>query len=158
MIMNDNVCLEDFIPLSCNKEFLAVKDPGGFINTGVWFIKNTDYTKKVLRQIYEQDESVIDTRYWEQGAFNYLYDNNWNDLQSHCTILPLTLQHLFNCTMYAYMRGDFLIHFLGIRVHSWLEQVMGDHYPYKKDGENDSDYNNRKIWYMNRYKDERKIT
>ena len=151
MIMNDDMKLEEFISIMHDKEFMATRDPGNLINTGVWFIKNTNYVKTILRQIYEQDESLIDSRYWEQGAWKYLYDTNWNNLQSHCKILWSPQHYYFNCTFGLFQRGDFLLHFLGIRNWFLLREQMNRHYPYILEGETKEFYDNRMIWFKQNY-------
>jgi|UniRef100_A0A6C0D1M5 hypothetical protein len=149
MIMNSDITLESIINTYSNgKDFLACLDNGIVINTGVFFIKNTEYALSILKLIYTQTDFIYH-KYWEQGAFIYLHSNNINNLINNTTILSPNMQYIFNCSIYKYKAGYFLIHFLGISNLDHLEKVMEDFYPYKKENENDYMFEHRKSWLNN---------
>lgn len=152
MIMNPKIRLEHFIELYLgNKETMMSVDSGGQINTGFWVLKNTPYILRLLDLIENLPE--LAGRFHEQGVYNEFYKKNLFDIQEHSRIIPEIEQRLFNATMYNFVDGDFLIHFLGIRELANLSKVCGDHYPYQKPDENEFWHKNRKLWVHDRYKD-----
>lgn len=66
MIMNLEQKLEDKIMLMNSKDIMVQK-PFPRINTGVIFIKNTDYSLKFLKRLYEHTEFLDQEKYgdWE---------------------------------------------------------------------------------------------
>jgi hypothetical protein len=145
IILNFEVKLESFInQYLFNKEsdFLMCIDTGNKRNTGVWFIKNTDYALKFMDRIYEQT-NYIDAGEWEQTAFNNLYEQNIDNIQSKSTIFPYSQAYLFNCLLYDYKYGYFLIHFMGCRDLYLLSQFFKDLYPLQRDDESIDQYNSR---------------
>jgi hypothetical protein len=142
MIMNTNIKLENLIfDYMCNKDFMLATDSGLQINTGVWFIKNTEYSRNIISLIYNLPE--LAGNYHEQGVFIQLYNKNLFNLKEHSIIIPENHHNLFNCSLYTYNYGDFLIHFLGIHKKEWMEIVTNDYYPYQKLNEDINNYNNR---------------
>ena len=157
MIINNDIKIETFIDKYMqnkdmqNKDMLLAYDSGNLINTGVWFLKNTQYVYDFLTDIYDQTHLIHD-RFWEQSSFNELYHKNHKDIQNKSIILCGEESLNINATIYNYKLGKWLIHFLGIHTPEWLTQVMSDHYLYKREGETDNDCNNRIQWFFNRYK------
>ena len=74
--MNDNIKLEDLISkyMTDNIKLLVTKDWQN-INTGNIIVKNCSQMKKLLVDIYKQTQ-FINTGWWEQASFIYLYYNN----------------------------------------------------------------------------------
>lgn len=151
MIMNHNVKLENFIELYLgNRETMMCVDSGGQINTGFWVLKNSEYCRDLLNIIENIPE--LAGNFHEQGVFNELYyKKNLFDLQKRARIIPEVEQRLFNATMYNYVKGDFLIHFLGIRNWENLAKVDNDHYPFLKDEDEHFFYGLRQNWLKDRY-------
>lgn len=157
IIMNDNIKLEDIITkyMSENIHTLMCMDNGLKYNTGVWFLKSSEYSKNILELIYNQ-EQFLTTRMPEQDAFEFIYNNNMNELKNHSVILQNNRQHEFNCSMYDYKENGLLIHFLGIHNLEHLSKVTNDHYPYRQYEENSYNFFNRMKWIRNRYSDYKK--
>ena len=144
MIMNDEIHLETLIDkyIDTSKDFLVSRDNGYRINTGVWFIRNNDYTMNILNKVWDNTEKG-EQEYWEQGSFCYLYDTNVDDLKSHVIDLSTDLQKEFNCMYCFYKTGYFLVHYLYFRDPDQLNVKMNEMYIYKKDNENNEEYKNR---------------
>lgn len=157
IIMNDNIKLEDIITkyMPENIHTLMCMDNGLKYNTGVWFLKSSEYSKNILELIYNQ-EQFLTTRMPEQDAFEFIYNNNMNNLKNHCVILQNNRQHEFNSSMYDYKENGLLIHFLGIHNLEHLTKVTNDHYPYRQFDENHYYFLTRIKWMKNRYPDYKK--
>lgn len=100
-----------------------------FINTGVMFLKNTLQTKNILQQwikmynknnwifinnkwkcytnINYTDECIWAGKEYEQGALDYLYINNINNLRKYIKIL-----HMSFCSNRYYNYDSFIYHFM----------------------------------------------
>jgi lipopolysaccharide biosynthesis glycosyltransferase len=149
IIMNPSWTLEYFISgFMKDKDMMLDIDSGNQINTGMWFIKNTLFSKRILSLIYNLE--AIAGNYHEQGVLNELYYRNTLCLKQKCMIIKESEQRLFNSTMYIHHMGDFNIHFMGIRT-KYLSQVSRDHYMKTRDDENEQGFENRMEWYKNRY-------
>jgi hypothetical protein len=144
IIMNDSVSLESLISSYMqDKEFMLCIDNGMILNTGVWFVKNTPYTHRFLKSMYDRTD-LIDARFWEQAAFIDFYNTNEFDVQNHSMVLPQHMQTVFNCSMYFYKPGCLLIHFLGFCGQPDLLAVaMRKFYPGVHIGESDIQYAER---------------
>lgn len=151
MIMNDNIKLEKIIDLYLgNRETLLCIDCGKQINTGFWIIKNSQYCNDLLSIIENLPE--LAGNFHEQGVFNELYLNkNLFNLQQKTRIIPENEQRLCNATIYNYVYGDFLIHFLGIRLLENLSRLDVDHYPHQNNDENNVNYDIRMRWLKQKY-------
>lgn len=146
MIQDLEIKLEDIITsqskFSCisptltdeTKDFLVCRDNGNCINTGVWFIKNTEYSKMILQDIWN-DKKNINSRYFEQTSFQNFVETNHKNLAEHTIILENYQQHLFNCSIHFYKIGMFICHCLGINNLNTLKFVMNNLYQYQEDEE-----------------------
>ena len=134
MIMNHDIKLEeiifDYMPL---KDTMMALDSGLKINTGVWFLKNSEYNHNLLDMIYNLPE--LAGEYHEQGVFGTLYNRNTLDLKDHTVVIPEHHHGIFNSSMYTYNYGYFLIHFLGIRENAnyYLKMLSEKYYPFQLD-------------------------
>ncbi len=148
IILNLELTLEKFITdtMPLNIDFLMCRDHN-FCNTGVWFLRNTKYVLDIMDEIYKQTDYIYRGE-WEQTAFNKLYNDNYNDLQSKCNALPFYECRAFNCTIYQYKIGDFLVHLMGLDI---IQMLMNEHYPLQKEDEPDWAYNNRMEWLKKKY-------
>lgn len=154
MIMNNDFKLESLIELYLgNKDMMLSIDSGNQINTGFWVFRNNSYNKKILDLIENLPD--IAGLYHEQGVFNNFYEKNLYDIRSRSRILGEIEQRLFNGTMYTFVDGDFLIHFLGIRNLKILRDISSDHYLGKKSlnetNETNDLYEFRMKWLKDKY-------
>ena len=98
------------------------------INTGVMFIRNTKYSKKFLKlwfSLYQESKWLLNDDKWvckknkyshcifagyeyEQGALEYLYNNNKDNCKSHIKILQPNF-----CSNSNYKDDSFIYHFMG---------------------------------------------
>jgi hypothetical protein len=151
IIMNDKITLNQIIYDHMDgKDFLLSRDVSNHINTGVLFVKNTQYAKDILELNYKLPE----LRYRgceDQDVFTYLYDNNILDIHNHCTILSSNQQHIFNCCVGYYYKDVFLIHFISLGKDGLLT-AFNDFYPKRKPEEDLNVYESRMNWFNNSYK------
>lgn len=140
MIMNDTIPIETYIDKYMNdKDFLVSRDNGYRINTGVWFIKNTQYSKDIMKEVWN-NTTKGEMEYWEQGSFCYFHDNNIFNLKNHTIDLHTDLQKEFNCAYCFYVYGLFIVHFLVMRDLNSLQARIEEMYIYKRDDENEYEY------------------
>ena len=149
MIINHDISIEDIILEHMHgKDFLLSRDISNEINTGVWIIRNTEYTRNMLELILKLPE----LRYRgceDQDSFNKVYCKNIMKFQEHASILPINQQHIMNCCVGCYKWGVWLIHFFSLSKDG-LTKSFNDFYPFKRDNENDDMYNFRLNWVKNR--------
>jgi len=145
-IMNMNLKLEDFITrLSEGKDILLTMD-SCMINSGVMFIKNTEWSKKFFTTLYEQTDFLHHPN-WEQGAIIHMYDTNMIECRDHMTVLPSSRQCEFNSYYNIYEHGQFLIHLAGNTQENGinigdgrLKTMMDRNCPLRMDEETEWDY------------------
>ena len=161
VIMNFEVRLESFISAASeltgtsSADIIMTKDWGG-LNTGVWFAKNTSWTKEFLLEAWNQKELL--KKYsrngrkhpfeYEQRAFHYLTDSNvWrlralpkypgnsSAILAHIAVLPQCAFNSYSLHPFYwkgkretshYIPGDFLIHFAGKK--GQIKSNMIEHY------------------------------
>lgn len=149
MFINMAKKMEDIIENYMNdKDFMLCIDNGLWINTGVWFCRNTPFVMNMLTKIYEQRQ-FEDSKMPEQEAFKYLWDNNVDGLKDKSEILPVYMQSIFNSSIYNTQPDSLLLHFLGVHNPEWLTTLMNDHYPFNLDHEQDHHYY-RRIRFINK--------
>ena len=142
LIMNPEKKLEEFIDqYQGTNDILLGYDRERF-NTGVMFIKNTDWSIRFFSDVYEQDQ-FIDNGYWEQAAIIHLFDQNWMNAKHHITA---TWHTAFNSYYYNYEWGHFIIHFPGCRPLDALNLAMYKYCPVKKFDEAEETFQRRKYW------------
>ena len=86
LIMNSEIQLEQFIEKYENFDIICGSD-WKMINTGVLFIKNTEFSKEFLQKVYDNEfdpEEDKHQRYlnWEQVSFINLNDLNYMDCKN----------------------------------------------------------------------------
>jgi hypothetical protein len=149
MIMNQDIKIEDLIKdYMDGKDFLLCRDISKEINTGVWIVKNTEYSSSIL----ELNLALPELRYRgyeDQDVFNQIYNRNLLQLQEKSVILPTEKQNIMNCCVGLYHWGDFLIHFFSLSKPG-LTDAFANYYPDKKDGELDYNYYQRLKWLQER--------
>jgi hypothetical protein len=156
LIMNDEIKLENLImDLSKNMDIMVAQD-WTMLNTGVMFVKNSEWSRKFLELVYDQTE-FLNHPNWEQGAFIHLLENNEMEAKSHINVLPLSHQNQFNSYWYSYNYRDFILHFPGC----WrdnndygLPVCMEKFCPIKKDEEDEESFQRRLHWLEHESKNE----
>jgi hypothetical protein len=155
LIMNPEIRLEGFIEqFMGNNDMLLGYDRDRF-NTGVWFIRVSEWSRQFLQDVYEQ-EQFIHNGYWEQAAVIDLFEKNWLNAKNHITAVWHTA---FNSYYYNYEWGHFLIHFPGCRPLAALELAFYNYCPVRKFEDTDESYNRRMHWiqYESREYENKKI-
>lgn len=145
-IMNPDVILESLITrLSGGRDILLASD-WDKINSGVMFIKNTDWSKKFFEVLYTQTD-FLNHPNWEQEAIIHMYDTNMLDSQTHIMKLPPAQQTEFNSYYGMYHWGQFIIHLAGCYRddrNNGLDRMMDAYCPLKMTEETEENYRNRR--------------
>lgn len=140
MIMNYDVKLEQFIQNNMdNKDFMfGDENP---LNSGVIFIKNTDYASELLSLVYGLYNPS--DKMWDQLGFAKAYNENLLNFRDRTKIEPE--RRLFNATNQQYKYGDFNIHILGTRTYPshFLGALLAEHCSFKRDDEDENTFNER---------------
>lgn len=153
IIMNPEIRLEQIISenIQHDRDVLVSRDISGEINTGSVFFKNTLYCSELIDLIYSQTQFIND-EYWEQTAFNHIYNNDMKNTQYKITVLSQDKQHLFNCVIGLYRKDVFMIHAFGVRGDpQWTQRILNDVYQGQKDEETEDQYKFRMSWFKQRY-------
>lgn len=143
-IMNRKNRLEHYIingRLYHDKSMFVTKD-WKMINTGVWFIKNCEFSKQFLHAIYNTTELDIEGN-WEQTAFIHLYETNYFNAQQH---IQVNYHIDINSYWFNYKWGHFILHFCGCRRFPALRLSMESYCPVKRFEETDEIYKARLHW------------
>ena len=148
-VMNFEPKLQDIISkYSKNKDILVAQDWKS-INTGVFFVKNTEWTIKFFKLIYDQVQH-INHQHWEQEAFVDLLKCNISDAKNHIEVLPVHQQNTFNSYWYSYFFHDcFIIHFPACNhLHNGdgLVYMMNKFCPIQMDNESEESWKERVHW------------
>ena len=105
LIMNPSIKLESLI--DDNYDLIITRDQNN-LNSGNFLLKNSEWSKNFLKDIYEQKQ-YINHPWWENMAIIDLYDNNQN-IRDKTKILDV---RSMNSYVNNYQKGDFIIHFAG---------------------------------------------
>lgn len=134
LIMNHNVKIESLI----DNKYDFIVSPGVHFrcNTGIFLIKNSEWSNWFLKTVYEQTQFIYPQCCWEQDAINYLYDSNPEVTKKFKIILPKFLNthpndykdFVFKSST-KYKKGDFIIHFYGnkdkeAQMKFWYEKSL----------------------------------
>jgi predicted O-methyltransferase YrrM len=145
-IMNPELKLESFIVnFSKGKDILVTMDSVDTLNSGVMFIKNTNWSRRFFKHVYSMTEFINHSN-WEQGAIIEMYEKNMLDAQKHVILLPKSLQRLFNSYVPMYKNEDFIMHVAGCwrdNTDMGLKSMMERHCPIRMDSDTDESYNTR---------------
>ena len=143
LIMNDDIRLEDLI---VDESDIICGSDWKMINTGVLFVKNSDFSKQFLKDVYNNTDydpagGGVHVKYgnWEQGSFIHLYDNNHLESQAK---IRITYPTVMNSYWYNYYPGDLLLHWAGVR-GAGLEDVLNSHCPNRKEDDTDETFATR---------------
>lgn len=122
LIMNPEKKLEDFISkLMLDNQLMYVASLN-WVNTGVMFIKNTQFMKAFMAQSWHHTDQIC----WEQGAIDLLYRTDWLGCQKVIKVIPDQTE--FNSLWHQFKWGQFLVHFPGCgekgRPENCLKRMM----------------------------------
>ena len=148
-IMNDEITIEERLQkLNPEDKDLLLANDHVCANTGVFFIKNTEFSMQLLDEIYKQTYFVNNPLFgdYEQNAYIKLYDDNWNNIQTHVKTIRYPYQIEFNSYWCNYYYGHFILHFAGCRNKNDLRLCMEKFCPIKKDEESDESFKSRIKW------------
>lgn len=144
-IMNPDITLESLIDrLSGGKDILLASD-WDKINSGVMFIKNTEWSKKFFETLYDQTE-FLNHPNWEQEGIIHMYNTNMIRSQEHIMKLHFTQQTEFNSYYSLYKKGQFLIHLAGCYRddrNNGLDMMMDRYCPIRMAKDTDATYQER---------------
>jgi mannan polymerase II complex MNN10 subunit len=134
LVMNQDIPLEDIINEKYN--FLITQDWNG-INSGIFFIRNCEWSFKFLNSVYERTDCLFHT--WPEQIAIASELNNKKEFSLHTKVFP---QRLFNSypsetslslLSSTYQPGDFIIHFASARdgfltqlFDKYSQQVLND--------------------------------
>jgi len=116
LIMNHGIPLEDLIDEKYN--FIISRDSSG-INSGVFFIKNCDWSRDFLKSVYARTDCLKNANP-EQDAIKLQIQ-----LPAYKAFTKIVPQRFFNSyegnyyhrhTNIAYQPGDFIVHFAGLNL------------------------------------------
>lgn len=98
LIFNDTISLENLAKnhMGDKQMLLATDNETNVVNTGVIFLRNTEFCKKMLEKIWNTIPS--DPNFHEQSAFGDLYNENYINVQDNIIIIPYTSQN----TLFSY--------------------------------------------------------
>lgn len=155
IILNPELTLESFIHrLMNNKDIMYSKDFGGWVNNGVIFIKNTEFSKEYFKESWNHTNEICR----EQGSMDMLYRYNWNNAQNHIQLTEDPRE--YNPMWFQYEYGIFLMHFPGCgesnRKPNSLKIMMDMFCPIKMEEETEENYQNRLSWLKEKARDELK--
>ena len=118
---NDNIRIEKFI--TCDKNFIVQRDPGYSletfnidkikINAGIFICKNTDWSKKFLDFVINNEEfSEWDTKHnWEQNAIRKCIEKNYMNASDNTFIITHTNFNNNTHDVNEYIQnGGFVLH------------------------------------------------
>jgi hypothetical protein len=145
LIMNQDIKLESFIEkyptnIICGSDWRMT-------NTGVLFVKNTEWSMKFLEAIWlnvydPEDDPKERYMNWEQGSFINLHDRDYMSCRKHITI---TCPNEMNSCWFNYYPNDFVLHLCGIRDDNLLYESKRYSPDFLPDDTQET-YLNRKNW------------
>lgn len=114
LIMNNTIKLESLIDNNFDL-IITAQASNGVLNTGSFLIRNGNWSRKLLRKIYEQTDFINTTGGWEQSALAYVLSHH-KKYYDHIKVLPQrTMNSHIAPGKGQYQPGDFVIHFYGPR-------------------------------------------
>lgn len=98
---DDSPNIKHIINQHLDKDFIFSMDrpPLTNINTGVFIVKNTEYSRSFLKK-WGYDEEIYKMNpypgWFDQGSFIYMYDNNLLEIQNHSHICDFNVLQSFD--------------------------------------------------------------
>ena len=85
--------IENYINKYEDKDFIWSADITPNINTGVFIVKNSEYSKEFIQK-WNRSSKTINKDWWEQGVFGVLWNDNILDIKNHSYVYHYgVLQH-----------------------------------------------------------------
>ena len=146
LIMNYEITITELI----QKHMLGVYDimvaqDWKMINTGVIFIKNTNWSYGFLAELYANPGEFSTSPNYEQNTFIDFYESNTMQSKDHIHVLPLYFQNEINSYYFTYYYGNFILHFCGCKLHQ-LAFPMNKYCPIKMEEDTEETFGNRLYW------------
>lgn len=143
LIMNNEIKLEDIIS-KYSEYSIICGSCSRMINTGMLFVKNNDFSKQFLVDVFNNVYDPAGDPYeryhnWEQGSFINLWDRNHLECQTH---IKVTEPREMNSFWVNFHYGDFILHGAGIR-GGLLDYFLNKCMPDKMDIDTDETYKER---------------
>lgn len=135
-IMNNDISMDHIINTYIDKKDLLLVEDNQLANTGVMFIKCSDWSKIFFEAVY--NEKFMN----DQAYINSMYKANEMNSQEHINLLNVNLQSIFNSYWYNYKWSDFILHL----VQTDIKDSSKKYCPIKMDDENFISYFNRLKW------------
>jgi hypothetical protein len=151
-VMNPNKKIEYLIERYLENKSILIAREGrsDSINTGVMIWRNSDYTKSILNEVWNNKEN-FDQSFHEQASLHNLYDRNINNLQSEMVVIPGHLQYeLFSYWFMYHPDTCFIIHAARCaHDREGFIYTMDIFCPLKMIEESDQQYTTRIAWLKN---------
>lgn len=130
-----------------DKDILLGTDYGNTLNTCVMFIRNTEFVRNFLDDVWD-NPNEYNTSLHEQASMGELYQRNYNNCQDKMVILSCNEQNLFNTYWYMYRPGQCFIFHAARCAHDkeGFIYTMDAYCPIRLDEENDDQFNKRMEW------------
>jgi hypothetical protein len=148
MIVSDDKNLEHFIEKYLgDKDILVARDWQSILNTGTMFIKNSDFSKKILQLTWDNTHE-FNTTLHEQASLGDLYTRNVIGCKDHIVVLAHHLQNEFLTYWYSYYpTGCFIVHITRCaHDRPGFIFTMDLFCPIKMDEESQEQYEKRRKW------------
>lgn len=100
------------------------------INTGVYIVKNTPFSKEFLKK-WAFDEELYENnsmKYrWDQGVLNDMFQTNIMNIKEHCSVVSYgVLQHFYKQELDSFPMKPFVYHMAGRRASQNEEERFID--------------------------------
>ena len=135
LIMNHSIRIEDF--LKDDKDLIIASQGYGWycgigceqcLNTGQFFIKNTEWSRELLNMWWEWGEKnpkYLWDEWWDNDAMNFFWKEDLNDFANKVEVEYFTRK--FNSFCQYYIEGDFICHFTGNLSSKIREKVIKEY-------------------------------
>lgn len=152
MIMDNTQKLEDKILLMEGKDIMCIEHFND-INTGVLFVKNTEYSHAFMSRLYSKKE-FINFPNWEQDAFIHMYKTE-EKITDHVIILSFHYERQIQDYWFSFQPYcSFILHYAGYR--GKLKELARDinrDCPLRLENEVEGSYLFRMNWHKNHYRE-----
>lgn len=129
LVMNPDVRLENIVDVDESVHQVIAADHNG-VNSGVWMVRNSPWMMWFLDELWAQEHLVRGPYlfHYEQRAFHHLFQTvPWarqasvrgrapyaraGEVREHSKVVN---QCVFNSLLPWYVRGDFVVHFAGLK-------------------------------------------
>ena len=147
-IMNSRITLESIMTKYMgDKDILLSREVGNILNTGVMFVKNSEFCKMILEKTWD-NKMEFRSDLHEQASLGALYEENIDNSKDHIVILEPNLQNVFLTYWFSYYPTDCFI-FHATRCSHEMDGfifLMDRFCPIKMDEETDEQYKWRMNW------------